>query len=261
MLRSLRSLRMQLNRGPLARFSQKQLRKKVVNMNLRISRSSTVSSLISKHIFVVILLLAVLFLFGGNRVVQAGENTWTPLGVYGTTILDIAVAPNNNQVIYAATTSQNFIYKSTDGGDTWQSILNNATADWGTRILFDPLSPNTLYVIGLNTLYTTQNAGTTWETKNITVTVGGEGGTRIFSSAISPLDGVLYIGTGWGIFRSLDRGDTWESLNLPASSEIHAIAIAPSAPHIMYAGGLYAIYKSIGHKLSLFRVCQIEQSR
>jgi photosystem II stability/assembly factor-like uncharacterized protein len=199
-------------------------------------------------VFVFLVILVASHRIRGYSLVQAGDNTWTPLGLYGVTILDIAVAPNNDQVVYAVTNSQNFILKSIDAGITWQPVLSNYGMDWGSRILFDPITPDIIYVIGMGTLYISQNAGGNWETKNINVPVEGEGGVRINSSAISPINGALYISTGSEtgnrIFRSLNHGDTWVSLALP-NSGIGAIAIAPSAPHIMYAGGSYAIYKSI----------------
>ena len=55
----------------------------------------------------------------------------------------------------------------------------------------------------------------------------------------------VYIGTTKGSFRSADRGDHWQRLNLPGEADIWAISIHPKNPRILYAGASPpAVYRS-----------------
>jgi photosystem II stability/assembly factor-like uncharacterized protein len=46
----------------------------------------------------------------------------------------------------------------------------------------------------------------------------------------------VYLGTTKGAFRSTNRGDSWQQLNLPGEADIWAICIHPRNPRIIYAG-------------------------
>ncbi|HEY4044665.1 MAG TPA: hypothetical protein VGM32_22870, partial [Rhodopila sp.] len=46
----------------------------------------------------------------------------------------------------------------------------------------------------------------------------------------------VYLGTTKGAFRSTNRGDRWERLNLPDEADIWSICIHPKNPRVLYAG-------------------------
>lgn len=55
----------------------------------------------------------------------------------------------------------------------------------------------------------------------------------------------VYIGTTKGAFRSTNRGDTWQRLNLPGEADIWSICIHPTNPNVVYAGATPpAVYRS-----------------
>ena len=55
----------------------------------------------------------------------------------------------------------------------------------------------------------------------------------------------VYIGTTKGAFRSTNRGDTWQQLNLPGEADIWSICIHPTNPNVVYAGATPpAVYRS-----------------
>ena len=55
----------------------------------------------------------------------------------------------------------------------------------------------------------------------------------------------VYIGTTKGAFRSNNRGDTWQQLNLPGEADIWSICIHPTNPNVVYAGATPpAVYRS-----------------
>jgi PKD repeat protein len=95
--------------------------------------------------------------------------TWTQAGTIpgSGNFMSIAVAPSNNQVIYAARTTT--IYRSADGGATWTSIatgLPTASAQI-TYIAVSPTNPDQLWVTfsgysSGNKIFTSTNGGTSW---------------------------------------------------------------------------------------------------
>ena len=197
---------------------------------------------------------------------RAGENTWTTTGPYGSQISGLYIDPRNDQMMYATTATYVNgaipIYKSTDGGITWHpsgtgigssSSASNYNNNHG--MVFDKEDSNILYLVRSDGVYRSINGGGTWERKSRFVEngqlreIGG-----VTSVAVSPLDGVVFIGAPMepgnvlgGIFRSADKGETWEHLEGLREKTIDSLVIAPSAPNIIYAGGsrVDGLYKSL----------------
>ncbi|NUP50059.1 MAG: glycosyl hydrolase, partial [Catenulispora sp.] len=154
----------------------------------------------------------------------------------------------------------NGVYKSTDGGATWQN-LGLAGTDRIGRITVDPANPDRLFVAatgslftsgGARGLYETTDGGATWKL----VLAGSDATTGAVDVAISPgapntvvaamwdayrtPSGRTYGGTGSGVFKSTDGGTTWARVGggLPASSSNlgrMGIAYAPDNASRMYA--------------------------
>ena len=124
----------------------------------------------------------------------------------------------------------NGIYKSTDGGKTWQNMGLRDTQHI-SRILIDPANPDIVWVAALGHLFSanqergifkTTDGGRTWKkTLYIKDTVGA------VDLAASPDAGVLYAamyeamrhpwkiadgGPDSGIYKSTDGGETWHKL-------------------------------------------------
>jgi photosystem II stability/assembly factor-like uncharacterized protein len=150
------------------------------------------------------------------------------------------------------------VYRSTDGGKSWQHVLNLPNT-LISRILIDPRDPATVLVgvLGdpftastLRGIYRTTDGGKTW-TKALSVDTA-TGVSDMDATAKAP--GVVYAGmwtyrrTGWssqsggangGLFKSSDFGATWQRIQghgLPdgATGRI-GVAIAPSNPQRVYA--------------------------
>ena len=100
-------------------------------------------------------------------------------------------------------------------------------------------------------VWKTTDAGNSWE--NIS---DGYFGGSIGSVAVSAYDpNVIYAGggevtvrgnvsSGYGMWKSLDAGKTWESAGLPDSYHIVRIQIHPKNTNIVYAAVLGNLYKS-----------------
>ena len=125
----------------------------------------------------------------------------------------LAVDPHDPNRLFAAVLGHPYgpnaergIFRSTDGGVTWQKVLYKDENTGGSDIAMDPSNPNVLYAA----LWEVRQGP--WEDSNI------------------------FSGTGGGLFKSTDGGNTWKQLTngLPKDLVQANIAIAPSLPSRIY---------------------------
>lgn len=129
--------------------------------------------------------------------------------------------PNAN-VIFAGTAGQG-IFRSSDGGQTWDP-LNQGLGDLNvTSIAGDA---QTLYVGTPRALYRSTNGGTSWSETALT-----SSGSGVRALAANPQNrSIVYVSprTGCGLFRSSDGGRTWQA-QTTASEPLCASAILATA--------------------------------
>ncbi|MDX1609632.1 MAG: hypothetical protein R3225_05870 [Halofilum sp. (in: g-proteobacteria)] len=135
-------------------------------------------------------------------------------------------------------------WRSDDGGEHWSEITAGLPSDFGYALATDRARADTLFVIpeagtqmrypvdGRLRVYRTEDAGARWEAlteglpqAHVYATVLRDG---LDSDHLEPLG--LYFGTSSGhLFRSADRGDSWQRLAefLPAVLTVKACAGAP----------------------------------
>ena len=146
----------------------------------------------------------------GNGVYKTidGGKTWTHLGLRdGQQLARIIVDPRNPDRLFVAVLGHPYgpnkergIYRSTDGGRTFEPVLQKDENTGGNDVEFDPVNPDVVYA-------------TLWEARQ------------------GPWENAAWPGTGGGIYKSIDGGTTWKPLTkgLPEEGIIQAdIAIAPS---------------------------------
>jgi photosystem II stability/assembly factor-like uncharacterized protein len=159
---------------------------------------------------------------------DAGK-TWALMGLKDAQqIPNIAVDPRSADRIFVAAFGHPYgpsrergIYRSLDGGRTFQAVLQKGEDVGGNDVDIDPSDPNIVYA-------------TMWEERQ------------------GPWEDAQWRGTGGGIFKSTDGGNTWRQLTkgLPGDGAITQanLAIAPSNPKRLYAavasGGAASFYKS-----------------
>jgi CSLREA domain-containing protein len=147
----------------------------------------------------------------------------------------LAVAPSSANTIYAAT----FVgpYKSTDGGMNWQKTPTTGLAGaYAIALSVDPADPSVVYLGPITGgLYKTTNAGNTWSA--VSIPLNGAG---VSSVAFDPnTASTIYVGSGNGVFRSTDSGNTWTQLNnfgIPGTPNVRGLAIDPTTTSTIYAG-------------------------
>lgn len=183
---------------------------------------------------------------------------------------DIAVDWSHGEIIWMGTGENNAsrssyagagIYKSLDGGATWQHLGLAETHRTG-RIVLHPEDPNTVWVAasghlyspnGERGIYKTTDGGETWQQ-----TLFVDDNTGAIDLVINPDDpSILYAamwhrerrawnfvesGGGSGIYKSDDGGDTWtlitsEGSGFPTGEGVGRIGLAlyPGNPNVLYA--------------------------
>ena len=194
--------------------------------------------------------------------------TWDPVfdqSGSDLSIGDIAIAPSDRNIVWVGTGEANNrqtstfgdgVYRSLDGGTTWQYMGLRDTQSIG-RVVIDPRDPNIVFVaaaghlFGPNEergLYRTKDGGATWKkvlgvdsnTGVIDVAMADDGRT-LFAATYERRRrafGFVGGGPGSGLWRSLDGGDTWTRLTngLPTGNTGRiGVAIAKSDPRTVYA--------------------------
>jgi len=163
---------------------------------------------------------------GMYKSIDAGK-TWTHIGLDNTRQIGrVLVDPKNPDTVFVAALGHVYganpergVYRTRDGGATWQKVLFKNDDIGAIDLAFDPQSSQIIYA-------------TLWNTR------------RPPWSIYPPS-----YGAGGGIFKSTDGGDSWQPLanGIPTEGIGHiGLAVAPTNHNRVYAivdakaGGLYA---------------------
>lgn len=197
-----------------------------------------------------------------------GARTWLGRNTDGNinNILSVALDPNAPEKILAGSEIAGWVRMSTDGGDTWQTILPPLGVDTPTgrisiyQIVFAPSQPSTVYAatgiaeltLGLDRkipgrgVYKSSDGGRSWSAVNNGLEAAR---LNILSLAVSSRNAnLVYAGTlDNGVFKSEDGGLSWsqKSSGIPVG-EIRSIVVDPRDYNVVYAGTENsALYKSL----------------
>jgi photosystem II stability/assembly factor-like uncharacterized protein len=221
---------------------------------------------------------------GVYKSTDAGR-TWTHMGLSAThNISRIQIHPRNPDIVYVAAVGRLWgpnpergVYRTMDGGATWELVLF-VDEDTGTiDLAMDPGDPQTLFAAmyqrrrtpwGFNGggpgsgIHRTLDGGETWTEVTEGLPEGDKGriGLDIFRGDGNMVFAIVEAdkrrpGQGFGggagpdakngVYRSLDRGDTWEHLSTTNNRPIYysQIRVDPSDAGRIYLGGAN-LYKS-----------------
>jgi len=125
------------------------------------------------------------------------------------------------------------VYKSTDGGETWQRINSlNTRPMYFSVVKVDPSDEKNLFVLGV-AQHQSKDGGSIF-TEDFGRRVHADG----HDLWIDPKDGRhMIIGCDGGIYVTHDRGVTWDHINTAAIGQFYHVAISPKQPYWV-AGGL-----------------------
>jgi photosystem II stability/assembly factor-like uncharacterized protein len=203
------------------------------------------------------------------KTTNAGR-TWTPIfdSASSASIGAISVAPSNPNVIYVGTGEADMrdsiqygdgMYKSNDGGRTWQHIGLENTRQIG-RIIVDPKNPNTVFVAALGHayganpdrgVYRSRDGGATWQNvlfRNedvgaIDLNFDPTNSQIVYAALWNVRRPPWFIyapanGPGGGIFKSSDGGATWKEIDQGIPLENRGrigISVSPANHNRVYA--------------------------
>jgi photosystem II stability/assembly factor-like uncharacterized protein len=205
------------------------------------------------------------------KTVNNGDS-WTPVFDHQSTISigDVALAPSNPNIVWVGTGEANArnsvswgdgVYKSTDGGKTWQHMGLKDSHHIG-RIAIHPRNPDIVYVAALGHfwgpneergLYKTTDGGKTWQKSKYI-----DDQTGFVDVAIDPVEPNILYAAAYavrrdafsggnpvvqcsdqaGLFRSSDGGKTWKQMTLGLADRPCGrcgLSVYRKNPNIVYA--------------------------
>ncbi|MEN8187685.1 MAG: hypothetical protein ABFR05_11200, partial [Bacteroidota bacterium] len=209
-----------------------------------------------------------------------GGSSWTKIGFENSErIANIAINPKNSNEIYLGVlgalwsdSEERGVYKSSDGGKTWNKILYVNPKTGCADFAMDPNNPNILYASmwefrrtawsfesgGENSaLYKSMDGGKTWNKIHNGFPKGKLGRLAI---AVAPTDSnILYTvieaeeDERKGLYKSVDAGKNWKQLNNDFGITVRPfyfsrIVVDPKNPDIIIKGGLSGSISKDGGK-------------
>ena len=202
--------------------------------------------------------------------------TWTHLGLRdGQQISAILVDPADAERLFVAVLGHPYgpnaergVYRSADGGRTFQQVLYKDADTGAIDLAFDPADARTVYAVlwagrqgpwengawnGPNSgLFKSTDGGTTWRQLSGGLPTTAEGLGRI-GIGIAPSNGkriyALVDATAGGLFRSDDAGEHWRRINTETrlwgrGSDFAGVRVDPVNPSIVYIANT-STYRSV----------------
>lgn len=200
-----------------------------------------------------------------------GGNNWKEIPGFENSerIASIAINPNNTNEVYVGVlgalwsdSNDRGVYKTTDGGLTWNQVLYIGPSTGAADVIMDPKNPNVLYASmwqfrrtawGFNSggensaLYKSVDGGKNWKKIHSGFPSGKLGRIAV---AVAPSNGnILYAVLETedkaknGLWRSSNAGESWEHLNNDFGLTVRPfyfsrITVDPRNPDVVVKGGL-----------------------
>jgi photosystem II stability/assembly factor-like uncharacterized protein len=195
---------------------------------------------------------------------QDGGDRWTALGFpdKGMTVWSFLFHPRNANVLYAGTAPA-AVHKSEDGGDTWRRLSTLSAPGHVkmsfdtrvTRLAADPANPRELYAgLEVDGVLRSLDGGESWEDvsgdliklaerphlkSRIVSDTEIEGMMDTHALAVSSAQpGAVFRAVRMGLFKSADRGATWEDMEIGRFSPLtyaRDVQVSPHDPRTLYA--------------------------
>lgn len=201
--------------------------------------------------------------YGPYRSADGGEG-WTALGLpdAGMAVWSLLFYPRDASVLYAGTAPA-AVYRSEDGGDTWRRLrsvrapgrVKMSFSTRVTRLAADPSVPHELYAgLEVDGVLRSLDGGETWEDcgedlvrlaerphlkSRIVSDTDIEGMMDSHALCVSSAQpGAVFLAARMGIFRSADRGMTWEDMEIGRFSPFtyaRDVQVSPHSARTLYA--------------------------
>ncbi len=211
-----------------------------------------------------------------------GGTTWRHLGLRdGQQIPAIIVDPRDPNRVFAAVLGHPYganeergIFRSTDGGETWQKVLYRDENTGGMDLAFAAANPQTVFAVlwsarqapweagwvlsQNNGLYKSTDGGTTWRQITAGLPTADEGLGRIGlgTSLSEPARMYAIVGAGQGkggVYRSDDGGESWRLVNTDGriwgrDGDFNEVKVDPKNPDVVYVANVVTWKSTDGGK-------------
>ncbi len=227
----------------------------------------------------------------GDGIYRSGDagQTWEHLGLRnGQQIPSLVVDPRDPNRLFAAVLGHPYgpneergIYRSTDGGQTWKRVLYKDPNTGGSDVVIDPAHPDVVYAALWESrlgpwedgnqydgthggLFKSTDGGDTWRplTKGlpadlvqIQVAVAASDPNRLYATLSTTHEGGYASGTGLGVYRSDDAGESWYKATddpRPAmkigGGDLPILAVDPKNSDVVYSASIVTTRSTDGGK-------------
>lgn len=180
---------------------------------------------------------------------------WLPLGISSWTngysgynpgngrINSVTVDQNNSNILFVAAPSGG-VWKSNDGGATWNTTFDNLESIGSSTVAIDPFNSDIIYAgtgdrdgwdskcVGI---YKSIDGGSTWDLMNMGISTSGININKIL---INPLNSnTIFAATSSKIYRSRNAGLTWNSVY--SGGSVTDLKYCTNDTTILYGAGDY----------------------
>ncbi|GAB4135000.1 MAG: hypothetical protein Fur0041_08770 [Bacteroidia bacterium] len=174
---------------------------------------------------------------GWNFVGPVGAPTGTGAG----RINAVRVSPQNPLLMFACAPAGG-LWKSTDGGSTWNCLTDFLPVIGCSDVAIDPTNDNILYLATgdndggdtqSNGVFKSTDGGLSWNPTGLVFSINQS--RKIARLLIDPNNPqILYAGTSTGVFKTFDGGANWYSVS---SFSVKDMEFKPGDPNTIYACG------------------------
>lgn len=179
--------------------------------------------------------------YGGLFKSILGGAYWTPVSPYVASlgVSGIAIHPTNPDIIYVLSgnsegdngfhCASNGVYKTINGGNTWQKLTDfpNTTEDtiyWGNQLIMDPANSAVLFAATSRGLFKTTDSGNTWT--NLTSSLTATPLVNIWDVKFKPGNSSIVYITGDTFFAKSENNQPFTIINIPALATASRVSMA-----------------------------------
>lgn len=180
-------------------------------------------------------------------------DTWQPIydaPFHETSVTDIIVHPEQSEIAWVATVGMG-VFKTSDGGLTWDKTTPAGGMDTARSLQSNPASPDHFLLGTDKGVYVSHDAGLSWQKSSS----GMDPNERIWDIVFDPIRGnIVYAGSlASGVYLSEDFGLTWRQINTGLTNRnIYTLSIS-SDGETLYAGtGGEGVFRLSTHDQTYF---------
>src|SRR3990172_7147838 len=154
----------------------------------------------------------------------------------------IVIHPEDRQTIYASTDNQG-VLKSSDGGKTWKLINQGIKSYLLYQLVVDHKRPEILYLGSWGGgVYRSLDGGTSWSERNY-----GLENTAVRSLILHTNAETVYLATSTGVYKGINNGESWTPINtglyLIEWEVPQCMILLPSEPATLLLGTNKGVYE------------------